>query len=164
MNEHFELYVDLQNTLDATDIPEQCAIELWLRLALQEVLYVEQQSLSGEYELTIRIVERAEITQLNKDYRHQDKPTNVLSFPYEAFPIPSVVTIPLLGDIVICHDIVVKEAQQQGKSIQAHWAHMVIHGLLHLKGYDHMNKKDALIMEKLEVKILKKLDITDPYQ
>jgi len=176
MTNEFDLYVDLQNTISSDSIPDKEKIESWVRLALitelteritsEQKQNNEQPQADNEYELTIRIVDKDEIQSLNKTYRHKDKATNVLSFPYEDFPVdvPLEIQVPLLGDLVICHDIVVEEALQYNKSIEAHWAHMVIHGVLHLKGYDHINDDEAQLMEALEVTILKKLNIADPYQ
>lgn len=175
MNSKFELFLDLQKAIssDVSDsVPDKEKIELWVRQALLQMPEHEQSSANkqsqtnSEYELTIRVVDKEEIQFLNKTYRHIDKTTNVLSFPYEDFPFnaPAEIQLPLLGDLVICHDIVVKEAQQQNKTTEAHWAHMVIHGVLHLKGYDHIEDDEAQIMEALEVSVLKKLNISDPYQ
>lgn len=178
MNNEFELYLDIQNAISSDalntsdSVPDKEKIESWIRQALLQVTESEQNSdnkeskTNSEYELTIRIVDKDEIQSLNKNYRHIDKATNVLSFPYEGFPFdaPVEIQLPLLGDLVICHEIVVEEAQQQNKTIEAHWAHMVIHGVLHLKGYDHIEDNEAEIMEALEVTVLKKLHISDPYQ
>ena len=106
-------------------------------------------------ELTIRIVGPAESRDLNHRYRGKDKPTNVLSFPYEEQPI---------GDLVICASVVAEEAREQGKPLRAHWAHMVVHGCLHLDGYDHERTADAKVMEEKERKILGALGIQDPYR
>ena len=113
-------------------------------------------------ELTIRIVDEAESRMLNETYRHQQGPTNVLSFPFEP-PISEVDTA-LLGDIVICAPVVAREAAEQGKPLEAHWAHMVVHGVLHLQGYDHQNDTEAKQMEALEIRILDALGYPDPYQ
>src|SRR5690606_20131870 len=94
-----------------------------------------------EAELTIRIVDEEESRILNRDYRGKDKPTNVLSFPFEA--PPGLDAWPLLGDLVICAPVVAREAVEQGKPLMAHWAHMVVHGVLHLLGYDHEEDEDA---------------------
>lgn len=111
-------------------------------------------------ELVIRLVDEAESRQLNHSYRGKDRPTNVLSFPFEAPPeVPS----PLLGDLVICAPVVAREALEQGKSPQAHWAHMVIHGLLHLLGYDHETDEEAQLMESRERELLARLHFPDPY-
>jgi probable rRNA maturation factor len=114
-----------------------------------------------EAQLTIRITDEAEIQELNRTYRHKDKPTNVLSFPFEA---PPGVEIPLLGDIIICAAVVAREAGEQGKPLQAHWAHMVIHGTLHLLGYDHIDETEAEQMEGLEITLLAGLGYANPYQ
>ena len=112
-------------------------------------------------ELTIRIVEKEESKSLNHQYRGFDKPTNVLSFPFDA---PPGIELNLLGDLVICAPIVEKEALEQNKSQIAHWAHLVIHGTLHLLGYDHIEDDEAEIMESLETAILNSLGYPDPYK
>ncbi|MCP3850293.1 MAG: rRNA maturation RNase YbeY [Gammaproteobacteria bacterium] len=173
MNQKFNLYLDLQMAPDLEEasfqtIPKQEQMELWVRKALS---FVGQQSgrQEKEYELTIRVVSKSEIQSLNQTYRHKNKPTNVLSFPYESFSfdeseIPvEVLQPPLLGDLVICHDIVVEEAQKQDKTIEAHWTHMIVHGILHLKGYDHIDDSEADIMEGMEIKILDTLHLENPY-
>lgn len=111
-------------------------------------------------ELTIRLVEEYEIHKLNMIYRSEDRPTNILSFSFES---PQNVKLPLLGDLVICSTVVEKEAINQGKTLDAHWAHIIIHGSLHLLGYDHILHKEAQQMEKLETEIMKKLGYPDPY-
>lgn len=155
-----DLILDVQQMIISDSIPDKAALACWIKTALIEEASYSHKGLDSEYELTIRIVDKNEIQLLNKTYRHKDKPTNVLSFPFEA---PPEIQLALLGDVIICHDIVVAEAQQQQKTSQAHWAHMVIHGVLHLKGYDHIRDSDAEIMEALEVQILKKLNIPNPY-
>ncbi|MDE1461846.1 rRNA maturation RNase YbeY [Spartinivicinus poritis] len=112
-------------------------------------------------ELSIRVVDETESAELNFAYRQKHGPTNVLSFPAE---LPEAVELPLLGDLAICAPVVFREAAEQNKSLEAHWAHMVIHGTLHLLGFDHINDKDAEIMESLETKILMELDYPNPYQ
>jgi len=109
---------------------------------------------------SVLVTTMAEIQALNKQYRNKDKATNVLSFPMQS---PEEIDIILLGDIVLCAMIIKQEANQQSKSEEAHWAHMVVHSVLHLQGYDHMNDDDAEIMEKLEIKILHQLGFEDPY-
>ena len=113
-----------------------------------------------EAEVTVRIVDEAESNELNLTYRGKDKPTNVLSFPFEA---PPGLELPLLGDLVICRQVVEREAEEQGKPLMAHWAHMVVHGSLHLLGYDHIDDEEAEEMEQLERDIMQELGFADPY-
>jgi len=110
--------------------------------------------------MTIRVTDEDEIRQLNRDYRHIDKTTNVLSFPVE---LPEEIEERLLGDVVICATIVESEALKQNKKLEAHWAHMVIHGTLHLLGYDHIEDVEAEKMEALEINILNQFGYADPY-
>lgn len=111
-------------------------------------------------EVTIRIVDEKESHQLNFQYRGKDKSTNVLSFPFEA---PPGMELDLLGDLVICRQVVEKEAIEQNTTALAHWAHMVVHGSLHLLGYDHIEDDEAEEMESLEAEILLKMGFEDPY-
>ncbi|MDE1337031.1 rRNA maturation RNase YbeY [Vibrio aestuarianus] len=111
-------------------------------------------------EVTIRVVDVQESQQLNYEYRGKDKPTNVLSFPFEA---PPGMEIDLLGDLVICRQVVEQEAQEQNKPLMAHWAHMVVHGSLHLLGYDHIEDDEAEEMESLETEIMLDMGFEDPY-
>jgi len=156
------LELDLQIAAEGKAIPAQSDFELWVKAALAT-------STMEQAELTIRVVAPEESQSLNFDYRQKDKPTNVLSFPYEPFePIANeamstALELPLLGDLVICAEIVEAEAQQQNKPIQHHWAHLVIHGVLHLIGYDHITDTEAEEMENLERAILAGLGIQDPY-
>ncbi|WJG08022.1 rRNA maturation RNase YbeY [Aliiglaciecola sp. LCG003] len=146
--------LDLQIACDATDIPAHEDIQQWLNIALGERFNEDQ-------EVTVRIVSPQESQQLNNAYRGKEKPTNVLSFPFEALP---GIQLHLLGDLVVCAEIVAKEANEQQKPLANHWAHMLIHGTLHLLGFDHENDQDAQEMEQLEVSLLSKLSIDDPYQ
>ena len=113
-------------------------------------------------ELTLRLVDAEEMTQLNYDYRKQNKVTNVLAFPSD---VPEIVELDFhfLGDVIICPEVLAKESQELGKSLEAHWAHIIIHGVLHLLGYDHIKEEDAEIMQALETKLLAKLGISSPY-
>lgn len=111
-------------------------------------------------ELTIRIVDEDEGTDLNRRYSHKDFATNVLSFPVQ---LPAGVTSTLLGDLVMCAPVVIHEAAEQGKTPEAHWAHLTIHGILHLLGYDHKTDAQAAEMESLEASILASLGYPDPY-
>jgi probable rRNA maturation factor len=114
----------------------------------------------GDAELTLRIVDEQEGAELNWTYRGKEEPTNVLSFPME---YPDLFDSVYLGDVVVCAPVVAREAAEQGKSLEAHWAHMVIHGVLHLLGYDHQNDAEASKMEGLEREILQGLQFSDPY-
>ena len=144
--------VDVQYASDLPDLPDQSQLQLWAENALKD--------LRENAELTIRIVDEDEGTQLNEQWRKSQGPTNVLSFNHEG----EVEIAPdLLGDIVICAPVVAREAKEQNKDIDAHWAHMVIHGVLHLNGFDHINPEDADRMESLEIKILEELNYNNPY-
>lgn len=111
-------------------------------------------------DITIRVVDEAESQALNRDYRAKDAPTNVLSFPSD---IPDFINEPFLGDLVICAQVVCCEASCQNKTLEAHWAHMVVHGTLHLLGYDHIDDDEADVMEALETRILTELNYPAPY-
>ncbi|MFA0415301.1 rRNA maturation RNase YbeY [Vibrio renipiscarius] len=111
-------------------------------------------------EITVRIVDEQESHQLNLTYRGKDKPTNVLSFPFE---VPAGMEMNLLGDLIICRQVVEQEAIEQGKQTSAHWAHMVVHGSLHLLGYDHIEDDEAEEMESLETEIMQSMGFEDPY-
>jgi len=145
--------LDLQIASDADNLPTAKHFQLWVSTALPQ----EQNNL----ELTIRVVDIAESQLLNKQYRQKNKPTNVLSFPFE---VPEGIELNLLGDLVICAEVVAQEAIEQQKSLLDHWAHMVTHGCLHLLGYDHIDDDEAIEMEAIEIKLLSKLDISNPYQ
>lgn len=111
-------------------------------------------------ELTVRVVDKQEITELNRTYREKNCATNVLSFPFEHMV---ELDIPLLGDIVICAEVVYVEAMKQGKYLENHWAHMVVHGCLHLCGYDHQLSDQAMKMETIETSVLNNLGYDNPY-
>ena len=116
-------------------------------------------------EVSIRIVSTEEMRGLNQRWRGKDRPTNVLAFPAELPEgLPEDLGPPLLGDIVLCRDIVLEEARDQGKPLDAHWAHLTIHGALHLIGYDHGNPEEAEIMESIERETLRELGYPDPYE
>ncbi|PYG96640.1 rRNA maturation RNase YbeY, partial [Arthrobacter stackebrandtii] len=146
------LELDIQRATDAA-APDDAAFRRWCELALRQR--------SADSEMTIRLVEDAEGRELNHTYRHKDYATNVLSFPAD---VPDdLLDIPLLGDLVICVAVVEREAAEQGKSLEAHWAHLVIHGCLHLLGYDHIDDEEAEEMEGLERELLAELGHPDPY-
>jgi len=120
----------------------------------------------AEPRVSLRIVSAAESQQLNNDYRAKNKPTNVLSFPMqmdEVFSMPEVMPEIILGDLAICAEVVASEAQQQQKSLLSHWAHMMVHGMLHLQGFDHIEETQAEEMESLESQIMQQLGFADPY-
>lgn len=148
-----ELCLDLQVASSASDLPSIEQLELWASRALQG--HREQA------ELSVRIVDEDESQELNAQYRHQDKPTNVLSFPAD---LPPELELPLLGDLVICAPVVSREAAEQHKTLTAHWAHMMVHGTLHLLGYDHIDDDEAETMEQLETRILLDLGFPAPYE
>lgn len=117
-------------------------------------------------QVTLRIVDAAEGRELNARFRGRDRPTNVLSFPTEAFDLPQAPGLSgpaYLGDIVLCAPVLAAEAEAQGKSLAAHYVHMVVHGLLHVQGFDHGTAAQAQIMEALECDILANLGYPDPY-
>lgn len=143
--------LDIQRASSAPDQPDDDSFIRWVGLAL---------GAGTDRELTIRLVDADEGRQLNNTYRSKDYATNVLSFPAD---LPPELDLPLLGDLVICVPVVAREADEQGKPLLAHWAHMVIHGCLHLLGYDHIDDADAEEMETLERELLAELGIADPY-
>jgi len=135
-------------------IPAAASFRVWVEAALRGAKRRKQA------ELAIRIVGLDEGRALNRDYRHKDYATNVLSFPTE---LPPGVQLPLIGDLAICAPVVAREAAEQGKRERDHWAHLTVHGVLHLLGYDHIEDTDAETMEALETRILAGLGIADPY-
>ena len=144
--------LDLQAASEG-QAPSLEQLQQWCALALRQR--------SADSELTIRLVDEAEGRELNNTWRHKDYATNVLSFPAD---VPEgLLDIPLLGDLVICVPVVEREAIEQGKSLEAHWAHLVIHGCLHLLGYDHIDDDEAEEMESLEQNLLAELGHPDPY-
>ena len=148
-----KMIIDLQMACEEeSGLPTAEQIEQWATAAVQPQ--------SDEVEMTVRIVDEAESHALNLNYRGKDRPTNVLSFPFEC---PDEVELPLLGDLVICRQVVEREAQEQDKPVMAHWAHMVVHGSLHLLGYDHIEDDEAEEMESLETQIMTGLGFADPY-
>jgi len=148
------LDLDLQVASQAPGLPGEPEFRLWVSAVLT--------GRRDEAELTIRLVDEAEGRELNRDYRDRDYATNVLSFPFET--PPGLEPLPLLGDLVICVPVVRREAAEQGKAEPAHWAHLVVHGTLHLLGYDHLDEVEAEAMEALETEILRRLGYPDPYE
>ncbi len=148
------LTVDLNDCVSSKNAPKLTQFTHWVKSALAAADYLKPA------EVSLSIVSEEDIQALNLQYREKDKPTNVLSFPAELHPS---VDIPLLGDIIFCETVLNKEAQEQGKQMDAHWAHLTIHGTLHLLGYDHIDDSDALLMENLEINTLKALGYPNPY-
>ena len=143
--------VEIQNDENLDPIPDSELLSQWVESSLLTAY--------GQLEQTVRVVGENESRSLNQQYRSIDKPTNVLSFPSESIYLD----YECLGDLVICAPVVVVEARQQGKSPEAHWAHMVVHGMLHLQGYEHEGEIEAGEMEALEIKILSTLGYSNPY-
>ncbi|MFP1915464.1 rRNA maturation RNase YbeY [Lonsdalea quercina] len=148
-----QVILDLQIACENREgLPSEAHFQRWLDTVLPQF--------QAESEVTIRIVDEAESHELNHTYRGKDKPTNVLSFPFEA---PPEVELPLLGDLIICRQVVEQEAAEQEKTLEEHWAHMVVHGCLHLLGYDHIEDSEAEEMESLETEIMQGMGYADPY-
>jgi probable rRNA maturation factor len=149
--------LDLQDEAgdEAGPAPTAASFERWVEAARVGAGRVEP------VELTVRLVTEEEGRALNQGYRGKDRPTNVLSFEAD---LPDDLDLPFIGDIVICPAVMAREATEQGKDPEAHWAHLTVHGVLHLLGYDHQDETDATAMESLEVQILEGLGYPDPYQ
>ena len=143
--------VDLQNDALLQTIPPEQLFTDWVEASLQQSYQ--------QFEQTIRIVDEVESRQLNHDFRGKDSATNVLAFRGEM----DLLDYDCLGDLVICAPVVANEAIEQSKTLEAHWAHMVVHGMLHLQGFDHLQDEDCAQMEAEEVKILDTLGYTNPY-
>ena len=149
--------VDVHQAADDDSVPASDFVTAWV------VRAVEAAGADGAVEVSVRIVDAAESHALNRDYRGKDKPTNVLSFPAgDVAGLPDDEPRPL-GDIVVCASVVRDEAREQVKTADDHWAHMLVHGTLHLLGYDHQNDEEAADMETLEVRVLAAHGVADPY-
>jgi probable rRNA maturation factor len=144
--------VEIQAIFESSGQPDQEQIQLWVDAALD--------GYNQDAEIVVRIVDEQESAQLNEQYRHKQGPTNILSFPVE---VPEGIELNLLGDLVICAPVVEREALEQNKILAHHWAHIIVHGVLHLLGYDHIDDDEAERMESKEIAILKKLKISNPY-
>ncbi|MBS1154355.1 MAG: rRNA maturation RNase YbeY [Proteobacteria bacterium] len=145
----------LQNASTATSLPTRAQIKKWAEAALQADV--------GNAEITFRIVDAEEGQTLNRDYRGKDYATNVLTFTFDE-DMPDIPGLPLMGDIVLCAPVVEREAAEQGISLEAHYCHLVVHGVLHLQGYDHLEDEEAEAMEALEKQIVISLGYDDPYR
>lgn len=152
-----DIAVVLQNDSECQTLPEITQFQKWVDSAIA----VSQNKPENSVEdIVITIVNQAKSAELNAEYRNKTGPTNVLAFTYD--PVPGF-EADSLGDLVICADIVLSEAKQQGTPTVAHWAHLTIHGTLHLLGYDHIDSSDAIVMESLEIKALQTLGFSNPY-
>jgi len=150
------IFVEVQRATESVSTPDDQQFETWVKAALA--------GKRSQAEVVIRLVDPEEARQLNHQFRQKDYATNVLSFPAELPQgIPADVAGSMLGDLLICAPVVAEEAKSQGKQEVDHWAHLSIHGVLHLLGYDHEIESDAAVMEALEVEILRELGISDPY-
>lgn len=148
--------IDLMNASGETDVPSKADFKRWSRAVLAGV---DRQT--EDFSIGIRLIDEKESAELNQNFRRKSGPTNVLSFTYPDLPATEE---RLLGDLAICTQVVGSEAEQQDKSKEAHWAHMTVHGILHLLGYDHQTKNQTSTMENLECLILEKLGYANPYQ
>jgi probable rRNA maturation factor len=153
VTEESGLAVGVQLACPADEVPAERLLSRWADAAYRTISTVPA-------EIALRIVSRDEMRELNHEYRGLDRPTNVLSFTIDS---PAEAAPRILGDVVICRDIVIDEAHEQGKQPDAHWAHMTVHGVLHLCGYDHELDADAREMEALETEILVKLGFRNPW-
>ena len=150
--------IDLQIASENSEgLPTLEQFTYWVETALSFEAQTED---FPETEMTIRIVDEEESQTLNREYRGKDYPTNVLSFPFE---VPEGIELPLLGDLIICRQVMEREAKEQQISLASHWAHLAVHGTLHLLGYDHIEEAEAEEMEGLESQIMQKLGFEDPY-
>jgi probable rRNA maturation factor len=147
--------INIQHAAEKSSSPSAAKLRKWAAFALKH------ERPAGE--MTIRLVDAETIASLNQLYRHKNRPTNILSFPFDPEMAPPKAKIPYIGDIAICAEVVNGEAITQHKEIEAHWTHIVVHGVLHLLGYDHEAKREAVVMEALEKKILAALGVPDPY-
>lgn len=144
--------VNVEYVSSVPDLPERALVAQWARAALK--------GYERDVEVGVRVVDEPEIAELNQRFRNKTEPTDVLSFPFED---PPGIRTDLLGDVVVCAPVVCHQAQVQGKPAAAHWAHVVVHGIMHLRGYDHETPQGAHAMEGMEVRVLQRLGFTDPY-
>jgi probable rRNA maturation factor len=147
------LELQIETEVPLAELPTEAEFQAWLDAALADV--------KKEQEVVIRLVDEAESAELNQEYRGKAGATNILSFNFE---VPDGLELNLLGDLVICAPLVKKEALEQGKPVLHHWAHLVIHGVLHLRGFDHNDDTEAYEMESKEIQILQQFNIPNPYQ
>ena len=165
------MIIDLQVAVTESDnLPSSRDFQMWCRSVFEAL------GKDSHVEITIRLTDNDEVRQLNRDYRGADKPTNILSFPYEAVPIDPMelqmayagdvaqLDVPQIGDLIIAVDVMQTEIKTQNKALMHHYAHITIHGVLHLLGYDHVKKIGADVMEAIEIDILAKMGIDNPYE
>lgn len=146
-------FIEIQTIYQSEGQPEPEQIQRWVDAALADY--------EPDTEIVVRIVDEQESAELNEQYRHKPGPTNILSFPVE---VPDGIELDLLGDLVICAPVLEKEALEQHKVLADHWAHIIVHGVLHLLGYDHIDEAEAELMESKEIAILDTLNILNPYR
>ena len=151
---------DVQVACDEPDIPDEDVVRTWVSAAVDQ----SGRAPENDVEVAIRVVDADEIRTLNRLYRDKDYATNVLSFPAGDMDGLPPEAGHLLGDVVVCASVVATEAREQGKALADHWAHMIVHGTLHLLGFDHENDAEAVEMEALETQILASENVTDPYK
>jgi probable rRNA maturation factor len=144
--------IEIQTIFKSSGQPDQEQIQQWVDAALDDF--------NQDTEIVVRIVDEQESAELNEQYRHKPGPTNILSFPVE---VPEGIELNLLGDLVVCAPVLEKEAAEQHKALTDHWAHIIVHGVLHLLGYDHIDETQAELMESKEITILNTLNIKNPY-
>ena len=144
--------IEIQTIFNSNGQPDQETIQRWIDAALE--------GFNQDTEIVVRIVDVQESAELNEQYRHKRGPTNILTFPVE---VPEGIELNLLGDLVVCAPVLEKEALEQHKVLTDHWAHIIVHGVLHLLGYDHIDDNEAELMESKEITILNKLNIKNPY-
>ena len=145
--------LEIQNESQSSLIPEKKQFKYWLDAVLKND--------NQDSEIVIRVVDKDEMIKFNEQYRDKKGSTNILSFPFE---VPDGVESQLLGDLLVCAPVVEQEARQQNKKLEQHWAHLIIHGILHLLGYNHIDDVEAEEMEALEINILSTIGINNPYQ
>ncbi|USE38358.1 rRNA maturation RNase YbeY [Endozoicomonas sp. SCSIO W0465] len=151
------VHIDVMINSTSSQLPAQNELEQWAAAAVGQHFQEQRQ----EAEISLLIVDEEEGAELNRQWRGKEGPTNVLSFPAD---LPAELELPLLGDLIICVPVVEQEAIEQKKSLSSHWAHMMVHGTLHLLGYDHIDDQEAEEMESLETEILAQLGYPDPYR
>lgn len=149
-----KLHLDLQQASASSRVPEAAAFTRWAKAALR--------GRRVRADLSLRVIDEAESAALNQRFRGKTGPTNVLSFPFS--PLPGLPALEILGDLALCAPVVEREAAEQGKRLEAHWAHMVVHGTLHLLGHDHGDARQAAEMEAIEADILATLGFPHPYE